>query len=128
MKFLNKFLKKENRFFIYAMIVVIALVAVVTRLSIYYMGMALEKNNEILLNEISEEGANLVSEKISSDIEKLREAASIIGKEEDIFSQKNIEDIEMLAQDEQYNKVLLIDMEGNMRNSDGEQGKQETIL
>ena len=79
MKFLNKFLKKENRFFIYAMIVVIALVAVVTRLSIYYMGMALEKNNEILLNEISQEGANLVSEKISSDIEKLREAASIIG-------------------------------------------------
>lgn len=70
------------------MIVVIALVAVVTRLSIYYMGMALEKNNEILLNEISQEGANLVSEKISSDIEKLREAASIIGKEEDIFSQK----------------------------------------
>jgi len=128
MKFLNKFLKKENRFFIYAMIVVIALVAVVTRLSIYYMGMALEKNNEILLNEISQEGANLVSEKISSDIEKLREAASIIGKEEDIFSQKNIEDIEMLAQDEQYNKVLLIDMEGNMRNSDGEQGKQVTII
>ncbi|NDO45588.1 EAL domain-containing protein [Clostridium sp. MD294] len=128
MKFLNKFFKKENRFFIYAMIVVIALIAVVTKFSIYYMGMALEKNNEILLNEISQEGADLVSEKISSDIEKLRAAASIIGKEEDLFSQKNIEDIEMLAQDEAYNKVLLIDMDGNMRNSDGEQGKQVTII
>ena len=85
-----KILKKKNRFFIYAMIVVIALVAVATKFSIYYMGMALQKNNEILLNEISQEGANLVSEKISADIEKLREAASIIGKEEELFSQKNV--------------------------------------
>ncbi len=123
-----KILKKKNRFFIYAMIVVIALVAVATKFSIYYMGMALQKNNEILLNEISQEGANLVSEKISADIEKLREAASIIGKEEELFSQKNIEDIEMLAQDEGYSRVLLIDMDGNMRNSDGEQGKQVTII
>lgn len=128
MKFLNKFFKKENRFFIYAMIVVIILMAVVTKFSIYYIGAALEKNNEILLNEISQEGSNLVSEKISSDIDKLRAAASVIGKEEDLFSQKNIEDIEMLAQDEEYNKVLLIDMEGNMRSSDGEQGKQVTII
>ena len=123
-----KILKKKNRFFIYAMIVVIALVAVATKFSIYYMGTALQKNNEILLNEISQEGANLVSEKISADIEKLREAASIIGKEEELFSQKNIEDIEMLAQDEGYSRVLLIDMDGNMRNSDGEQGKQVTII
>lgn len=128
MKFLNKFFKKENRFFIYAMIVVIILMAVVTKFSIYYMGAALEKDNEILLNEISQEGSNLVSEKISSDIDKLRAAASVIGKEENLFSQKNIEDIEMLAQDEEYNKVLLIDMEGNMRSSDGEQGKQVTII
>lgn len=128
MKFLNKFFKKENRFFIYAMIVVIILMAVVTKFSIYYIGAALEKNNEILLNEISQEGSNLVSEKISSDIDKLRAAASVIGKEEDLFSQKNMEDIEMLAQDEEYNKVLLIDMEGNMRSSDGEQGKQVTII
>ena len=123
-----KILKKKNRFFICAMIVVIALVAVATKFSIYYMGTALQKNNEILLNEISQEGANLVSEKISADIEKLREAASIIGKEEELFSQKNIEDIEMLAQDEGYSRVLLIDMDGNMRNSDGEQGKQVTII
>ena len=34
----------------------------------------------------------------------------------------------MLAQDEGYSRVLLIDMDGNMRNSDGEQGKQVTII
>ena len=58
MNFFNKIFRKQNRFYIYTMIMVALFIIIVTTFSVYYMKSALERNNTVLLNEISQEGDN----------------------------------------------------------------------
>ncbi len=125
MNFFNKIFRKQNRFYIYTMIMVALFIIIVTTFSVYYMKSALERNNTVLLNEISEESSNLVSEKILRTIGSLQTAAGIMSQEDDIFSQKNIDDMNILVQEYGYDYMFLTDrQQENTVFSDGIRRKQ----
>ncbi len=129
MNFFNKIFRKQNRFYIYTMIMVALFIIIVTTFSVYYMKSALERNNTVLLNEISEESSNLVSEKILRTIGSLQTAAGIMSQEDDIFSQKNIDDMNILVQEYGYDYMFLTDrQQENTVFSDGIRRKQIKVI
>ncbi len=129
MNFFNKIFRKQNRFYIYTMIMVALFIIIMTTFSVYYMKSALERNNTVLLNEISEESSNLVSEKILRTIGSLQTAAGIMSQEDDIFSQKNIDDMNILVQEYGYDYMFLTDrQQENTVFSDGIRREQIKVI
>ena len=126
---MNKKNFKQNKFYIYTIIILIAFVIVITTFSIYYMKFALERNNIALLNEISEKSSNLVSEKMHNTINSLQTAAISMAQEEDIFSQKNIDDMNVLVQEHGYDYMFLTDrQQENTVFSDGIRREQINVI
>lgn len=114
-----KFISKKNGIRILIALAVFGVVLLVARLYAVSVSNMLEKNNKSLLSELSDQCNNLILEKIDNNFTSLEVLADAIANSEDLFSEQNQKMTQQYAEKNQSVRILISDMAGNLKASDG---------